>query len=374
MDVGLLPGPGGAPSAMPGRPPAAAESGPRGRGAAAAAVAGSDGHLVVGVPAKPARNPTAFAGAHLGVPASPLEAFVSTDVRDYVWPALPAQGAFLLVGWFRVRKKRKRDDASMVARFLFCPFLLLLVRRHGPRLCVSLRSRRLYELQPCCGVQVSGRLTVPVAGGESETKSARARTREKLPPTHSPNTLRPLQTTHTIFHCAGLAHPRPSRAHSAPLALADTAVLDAAAAAHAAAALGNSGGGGGGGVGSDDDSGGGGSGLVFPRPGGGGGGGGGGGPPTTAITADAPHAHLPPPFPGDDDEVDGHTHHHHHHHHLHHAHAHHHSLSGGIAGVGGGAGGSGGALASLLDPDVDLVRSLGFVCFAFCRFVLVRVS
>jgi hypothetical protein len=70
-------GPGGAPSAVPGGPPGAAAAAPP---------------LVVGVPAKPARNPTAFAGAHLGVPASPLEAFVSTDVRDYMWPTLTPQG------------------------------------------------------------------------------------------------------------------------------------------------------------------------------------------------------------------------------------------------------------------------------------------
>lgn len=38
-----------------------------------------------GIPAAPSTNRTAFLGAHLGVRASPLEAFVSTDPSDYAY-------------------------------------------------------------------------------------------------------------------------------------------------------------------------------------------------------------------------------------------------------------------------------------------------
>ena len=48
---------------------------------------GGGGGAATGIPAAPSTNRTAFLGAHLGVRASPLEAFVSTDPSDYAYGA-----------------------------------------------------------------------------------------------------------------------------------------------------------------------------------------------------------------------------------------------------------------------------------------------
>jgi hypothetical protein len=97
------------PSALPGGPPT-------GPGPGTAPAAAGPPPLVIGVPAKPARNPTAFAGAHLGVPASPLEAFVSTDVRDYMWPALTPHGE-------REKESTERNASSLAPIFDGAPGL-----------------------------------------------------------------------------------------------------------------------------------------------------------------------------------------------------------------------------------------------------------
>jgi len=47
------------------------------------------GGAATGIPVAPSTNRTAFLGAHLGVRASPLEAFVSTDPSDYAYGTAP---------------------------------------------------------------------------------------------------------------------------------------------------------------------------------------------------------------------------------------------------------------------------------------------
>ena len=85
--------------------------------ATSGATTAAAGAAATGIPAAPATNRTAFLGVHLGVRASPLEAFVSTDPSDYAYGAFggyQAERSFFVLLVLVVDVRRRDGGPSNV--------------------------------------------------------------------------------------------------------------------------------------------------------------------------------------------------------------------------------------------------------------------